>query len=304
MTVGASIVHTGEWSLAILFLHGFAVQWQGPASSLMKVSGTTILTRKTLVSRRFGSEAWRGFFRDVALANPWFRQPVTASSLVPLSEFLAFHDELVRRFYPDGKDALFELGAESARWALVDGPLRRFVQDPDMTSLVATVQNIWHRYFAETDSRSEAILKDSGIEFRVRDLPVWHPYFEHFVIGYTKEMLELYCANPVWTHRLTGGRGTTYGYLLATDPAPSVPPSSEHAGAGRGRLLRVRKALTARELEVLRLVGAGKTNREIAFVLRISEKTVQHHVAHAYDKLGLHSRAGATLWLAERGLLG
>lgn len=270
----------------------------------MKVSGTTVLTRKTLVSRRFGSDAWRGLFRDVALGNPWFRRPITASSLVPLPEFLSFHDELVRRFYPDGKDALFELGAESARWALVDGPLQRFVQDPDITSLVATIPTVWHRYFAETDSRSEATLNDSGIEFRVRGLPAWHPYFEHFVIGYTKEMLELYCANPVWTHRLAGGGGTAYDYLLATDPVPCAPPSSERSGARRGRHLRPRKALTAREMEVLRLVGAGKTNREIAFVLRISEKTVQHHVAHAYDKLGIYSRAGATMWLAERGLLG
>jgi DNA-binding NarL/FixJ family response regulator len=54
---------------------------------------------------------------------------------------------------------------------------------------------------------------------------------------------------------------------------------------------------------VLRLVGTGKTNREIALVLSISQKTVQHHVAHAYDKLGLYSRAGAALWLAERGLV-
>nr|ALD83709.1 LuxR family transcriptional regulator [Sorangium cellulosum] len=269
----------------------------------MKVSGTTILTRKTLVSRRFGSEAWRGLFRDVALANPWFRRPITASSLVPLPEFLAFHDELVRRFYPDGKDALFELGAESARWALVDGPLNRFVQDAEISSLVATVQNLWYRYFAETDSRSEAILSDAGVEFRVRDLPAWHPYLEHFVIGYTKEVLELYCANPIWTHRLTEGRGTAYGYLLTTDPVPRAPPSLKHTGAGHGPLVRPRRALTARELEVLRLVGAGKTNREIACVLRISEKTVQHHVAHAYDKLGVYSRAGATLWLAERGLL-
>lgn len=272
----------------------------------MKVSGTTILTRKTLVSRRFGSEAWRGFFRDVALANPSFRQPVTASSLVPLSEFLAFQDELMRRFYTDvdGKDALFELGAESARWVLVDGPLKHFVQEPEITSLVASLSNVWHRYFAETDSRSEAILNDSGVEFRVRDLPAWHPYFEHFVIGYTKEMLELYCANPVWAHRLSGECGTAYGYLLTTDPVSSAPPSSDHSGAGRRRLLRPRKTLTARELEVLRLVGTGKTNREIALILRISEKTVQHHVAHAYDKLGVYSRAGATLWLAEQGLLG
>jgi DNA-binding NarL/FixJ family response regulator len=50
---------------------------------------------------------------------------------------------------------------------------------------------------------------------------------------------------------------------------------------------RPASTLTDRELEVLRLVGAGKTNREIAFLLNISAKTVQHHVAHAYDKLGI-----------------
>ncbi|WP_441286199.1 response regulator transcription factor [Sorangium sp. KYC3313] len=261
------------------------------------------------MSRRFGSEAWRGLFRDMALSHPWFRQPITASSLVPLPEFLTFHDELVRRFYPDRKDALFELGAESARWALVDGPLKRFVRDPGISSLVTTIPTLWNRYFSETDSRSEAALRDAGVEFRVHDLPAWHPYFEHFVIGYTKEMLELYCANPIWTHRLAGGRGTTYNYLLATDPAPSAPPSGERASGerasgGRARPVRSRRALTARELEVLRLVGVGKTNREIAVVLHISQKTVQHHIAHAYDKLGIYSRAGATLWLGERGLLG
>jgi len=51
-------------------------------------------------------------------------------------------------------------------------------------------------------------------------------------------------------------------------------------------------------------VGLGKTNREIAEILRLSQKTVQHHVAHAYDKVGVYSRAGATLWLVESGLSG
>ncbi len=265
----------------------------------MKVSGTTILTRKTVVTRKHGSEAWHGFFRDVASSYPSFRRPITSKSFVPLGDFLAFHDELVRRFYPGGSNALFDLGGESARWALVDGPLEDFVRDPDITALVEVFPQLWHRYFAETESRSEAALTDSGIEFRVRDLPRWHPYFEHFVIGYMKEMLELYCANPVQARPLKGSFGRGYDYLLATDPilgeAPPPPPAPA---------VRKRRELTARELQVLRLVGLGKTNREIAMVLSISQKTVQHHVAHAYDKVGVYSRAGATLWLAERGLAG
>jgi DNA-binding CsgD family transcriptional regulator len=265
----------------------------------MKVSGTSILTRKTLVTREFGTEAWHGFFRDLAIAHPSFRRPLTARSLVPLPDFLAFHDELVHRFYPQGQDALFGLGVESARWALVDGPLKDFVRDPELPSLVESFPKLWHRYFIETDSASSASLTDAGIEFKVRDLPAWHPYFEHFVIGYMKEMLELYCANPVQAHRLSSGRGRGYGYLLATDPV--FVPSSRTVEP-RVRAVRAKRAPTARELEVLSFVGAGKTNREIALILGLSPKTVQHHVAHAYDKLGIYSRAGAALWLAERGL--
>jgi DNA-binding CsgD family transcriptional regulator len=268
----------------------------------VKVSGTSILTRKALVSREFGTEAWRVFFRDMALIHPFFRRPITGSTQVPVPEFLAFHDELVRRFYGERPAALFELGAESARWALVDGPLKDFVQDAEIHALVATFPKLWHRYFAETDSRSDATLTDSGVEFSVRDLPAWHAYFEHFVVGYMKEMLELYCANPVTAQRLSTGCGTSYRYLLATDPVPQ-PDSRLVYSASEHPFARPARVLTTRELEVLRLVGAGKTNHEIASLLHISAKTVQHHVAHVYDKLGIYTRSGATLWLAERGLL-
>ncbi|MFO0625833.1 MAG: LuxR C-terminal-related transcriptional regulator [Polyangiales bacterium] len=62
--------------------------------------------------------------------------------------------------------------------------------------------------------------------------------------------------------------------------------------------------LTARELDVMRLVARGKTNKEIGSVLGISSRTVQVHLGHAYDKAGVHSRAGATLHMLEHGLLG
>ena len=265
----------------------------------MKVNGTVLLTRKALVIQRFGAEAWYGLFRDVALIHSCFRRPITMDSMIPLPEFLAFHDELVQRFYPGRKQALVDLGAEVAHWVHVEGPLKQFVQGPDITSIVDTMPKLWPRYFGETDSYSEAVLQDAGVEFRVHALPAWHPYFEHLVIGYMKEMLGLYCANPVSAHRLTGGRGTAYAYLLTTDAVYGSKPNVNGVRKKGGRTLQKSKAVTERELEVLKLVGVGKTNREIAFLLGISEKTVEHHVAHAYDKLGLYSRAGVAGWLAE-----
>ncbi|MGH9226400.1 MAG: HD domain-containing phosphohydrolase [Acidimicrobiales bacterium] len=60
--------------------------------------------------------------------------------------------------------------------------------------------------------------------------------------------------------------------------------------------------LTDREVEVLRLVARGGTNKDVARALGISHRTVQHHVAHVYTKIGVTSRAGAALFAAEHGL--
>ena len=61
--------------------------------------------------------------------------------------------------------------------------------------------------------------------------------------------------------------------------------------------------LTARELEVLRLVATGKTNRSIAADLFLSEKTVARHVSNIFTKLGLSSRAAATAYAYEHDLV-
>ena len=61
--------------------------------------------------------------------------------------------------------------------------------------------------------------------------------------------------------------------------------------------------LTARELEVLRLVATGKTNRSIATDLVLSEKTVARHVSNIFTKLGLSSRAAATAYAYEHDLV-
>jgi DNA-binding CsgD family transcriptional regulator len=67
----------------------------------------------------------------------------------------------------------------------------------------------------------------------------------------------------------------------------------------RGRGAAGDMGLTGRELEVARLVTAGKTNREIAAELFLSEKTVETHLSHAYAKLGVSSRAALAGVLAR-----
>jgi DNA-binding CsgD family transcriptional regulator len=80
------------------------------------------------------------------------------------------------------------------------------------------------------------------------------------------------------------------------------------ADAARARGLRERKTelpdgLTAREAEVLCLVSSGRTNKEVAAELFVSEKTVARHLSNIFCKIGVSTRAGATAYAFERNLV-
>jgi len=66
---------------------------------------------------------------------------------------------------------------------------------------------------------------------------------------------------------------------------------------------RLPAGLTSREVEVLRLVAGGKSNREIAEELRVSVHTVHSHVSHIFDKIGCENRAAATAFALRHNLV-
>jgi DNA-binding NarL/FixJ family response regulator len=61
--------------------------------------------------------------------------------------------------------------------------------------------------------------------------------------------------------------------------------------------------LTAREVEVLKLVAMGLSNKQIAFRLQVSGKTVSNHVSNVYEKLGIQGRSQAVTYAARKGLI-
>ena len=61
-------------------------------------------------------------------------------------------------------------------------------------------------------------------------------------------------------------------------------------------------SLTSRELDVLRLLGAGYANKAIAAELEITERTTRAHVSSILAKLGLSSRTQAALWATREGI--
>lgn len=114
--------------------------------------------------------------------------------------------------------------------------------------------------------------------------------------------------------RLSAGDRTAARPLVEEARAVFAPlgaaPALARAGTLTARLARARPAaqdypagLSAREVEVLRLVAAGDSNREIAAALSLSARTVEKHIAHIYAKLGARRRADAAAYAVRHGLL-
>jgi NarL family two-component system response regulator LiaR len=102
------------------------------------------------------------------------------------------------------------------------------------------------------------------------------------------------------------------GYLLKGAPLDEIERAIEAVARGESyldsRANRVihrdaRRRLTNRERDVLRLVAAGDSNKQIAVKLRISERTAKFHVTSIFTKLGAENRAQAVAIAAERRLI-
>jgi DNA-binding NarL/FixJ family response regulator len=96
-------------------------------------------------------------------------------------------------------------------------------------------------------------------------------------------------------------RGQVRAGLLDGDAVAAVLRATGHRAPARAD----RPAgLTAREVEVLQLLARGQANKQIAARLAVTPKTVSNHVEHIYSKIGVSSRAAATLYATQHGLMG
>ncbi len=84
---------------------------------------------------------------------------------------------------------------------------------------------------------------------------------------------------------------------------PSAEAVLEAAGHRLGRRRQQPGGLTAREVEVLRLVARGLSTREVAHALVIAPKTADNHIQSIYSKAGVSTRAAATVFAMQHGLL-
>ena len=100
---------------------------------------------------------------------------------------------------------------------------------------------------------------------------------------------------PRWNWMQLAGSSRELGAAPDLDRVEQADAGSRQRAPGHG--------LTPRELQVLRLLAAGKTNHAIAADLVMADKTVDRHVTNIFAKLGVSSRAAATAYAYEHRLL-
>ena len=133
-----------------------------------------------------------------------------------------------------------------------------------------------------------------------RSSVLWQELDAPYELGRVRELTGLAC-------RALGDEGTAELELGAAAEAferlGARPDLTRVASLRRGPASRENHGLTQRELEVLGLVCAGKTNKEVAADLVLSERTVERHLSNIFAKLRVPSRSAATAFAYEHGLL-
>jgi non-specific serine/threonine protein kinase len=141
-----------------------------------------------------------------------------------------------------------------------------------------------------------------GIPFEAADQVVYHQYATSVRARLGNTMSDM-----KWVEggQLNQAEALRCAQDLCSRLAEGRPQS--HRAAVRLHRRRVRQefgGLTIREREVVTLIVQGKTNREIANLLVISERTVHKHVGQILSKLGFRARAQVAAWAVEKGLGG
>jgi ATP/maltotriose-dependent transcriptional regulator MalT len=189
-----------------------------------------------------------------------------------------------RRRYQEGRATLHEMGSEAFLAACLEG-----------LAALSAAQATPHQA-ARLWGAAEALREAIGAPM----YPISQASYEHALAQARAQLGE-----QAWRQAWAEGRMMTPVQALAA-LEKAMPPTDLPAQATTSSPLRLSPSpfrLTARELEVLRLLTQGLSDAQIAEHLVISPRTVNHHTTSLYSKLGVSSRAGATRAAIEHHLL-
>ena len=144
---------------------------------------------------------------------------------------------------------------------------------------------------------AQALLDPIGTDLGPAD----REQYDHYIAVVRSQLDEATFAKA-WAEGQAMTREQAMGYAAELAVHPQQPPSSAQPLSPRRATKHEFGGLTPRERQVATLVAQGKSNREIAKELVLSERTVENHVGNILSKLDFGSRAQVAAWAVEKGL--
>ncbi len=171
----------------------------------MQVKGTAYLARKTMLERDKGVERVEALIRRFIADHPGFPNPVLATSLLPIREFMELNNRFVDELYDGDTMSYWTFGRGSAEWALTEGPYRRIREQKSLDEFVGSAPLLYRNYFTEGGARAQRD-PDGTVQLWIEGIPAefHHVYFEYAIVGYFERGLEMVSGKPVRHTRVAG----------------------------------------------------------------------------------------------------
>jgi hypothetical protein len=169
----------------------------------MRTKGTAFLGRRLVVAAQFGEARWNAFVQAYAEIDPFFAQPILATTLIPSENFLAFTDRVVDAFFDGNLRAYWVIGELSGQWALTRGPYQHYCTEGDPHRFAENVPGLWGGYHDVGDCAATIVSPDV-IEIALRGVPLHHVYFEYALVGFLRRGFELVTGDTFSHARIRG----------------------------------------------------------------------------------------------------
>ena len=196
--------------------------------------------------------------------------------------------------------AAFRQGDHAAAWALYEESLRIFQELGDRFTISTVLAGL--AGLAVAQAQPERALRLAGAATALGEtlgaplLPGFPTMFER-AVELARRVVSAAAGEATWEAGRAMAQEQAIAYALTAEAELVDTEQDEAQGVGYPG------GLTAREVEVLRLLAAGRSNREIADQLVVSVPTVGRHISNIYGKIGAHSRAEATAYALGHGLV-
>jgi len=158
----------------------------------MNVKGIAFLQIKDLLIYKFGEERWNNFYEIFKESHRPFNQAILAITIIPVEEYIAFLDTMIKEFYNGDEKIYWILGKLAAKFTLKKGGIfHAFVRHKREPKdfIIKILHRVWNMFFDEGSVKYE--VEGNIAHLHIFDVPLYHVFFEYSTMGYVQKALEI-----------------------------------------------------------------------------------------------------------------